>query len=95
MLCFLGNAQSHLRSEVYDACVIAEKEAKSTCGAVAERLRRRSREQNVPGSIPRLGISVEVTSRNANFHGLYTVRTPLSGIRKGDKKNVPLSGGPT
>ena len=32
------------------------------CGAVAERLRRRSREQKVPSSIPRLGISVEVTS---------------------------------
>ena len=33
---------------------------KGFCGAV-ERLRRRSREQNVPSSIPRLGISVEVT----------------------------------
>ena len=32
------------------------------CGAVAERLRRRSREQKGPSSIPRLGISVEVTS---------------------------------
>ena len=31
-------------------------------GAVAERLRRRSREQEVPSSIPGLGISVEVTS---------------------------------
>ena len=29
---------------------------------VAERLRRRSREQKVRSSIPRLGISVEVTS---------------------------------
>ena len=29
---------------------------------VAGRLRRRPREQNVPSSIPRLGISVEVTS---------------------------------
>ena len=31
-------------------------------GRMTERLRRRSREQNVPSSIPRLGISVEVTS---------------------------------
>ena len=33
-----------------------------THGAVAELLMRRSREQNVLSSIPRLGISVEVTS---------------------------------
>ena len=33
------------------------------CGAVAERLRDRSREQNVPSSIPRSGINVEVTSQ--------------------------------
>ena len=32
------------------------------CGAVAERLRHRSRVQNVPSSIPRLNINVEVTS---------------------------------
>ena len=32
------------------------------CGAVVERLRRRPREKNVPSSIPRLGISVEVSS---------------------------------
>ena len=31
-------------------------------GAVAERLMHRSREHKVPSSIPRLGISVEVTS---------------------------------
>ena len=30
--------------------------------SLAERLRRRSREQKVPSSIPRSGISVEVTS---------------------------------
>ena len=32
-------------------------------GAVAERLRHRSCEQKVPSSIPRSGISVEVTSQ--------------------------------
>ena len=33
------------------------------CGAVAERLRHRSREQKVPSSSPRLDISVEVTKK--------------------------------
>ena len=35
--------------------------ASSLNGAMAERLRHRSREQKVPSLIPRLGISVEVT----------------------------------
>ena len=43
------------------------------CGAVAERLRHHSREQKVPRSIPRLDVSVEVTSLNANFDRLICV----------------------
>ena len=39
-----------------------------TLEIAAERLRRRSREQKIPSSIPRLDISVEVTDLNANFH---------------------------
>ena len=41
---------NYLHIEIYDR-------------AVAEQLRYRSREENVPSSIPRLGISVEVTSQ--------------------------------
>ena len=42
---------------------ILSKEEVRVCGAVAKRLRHRSREQKVPSSIPRSGISVHVTSQ--------------------------------
>ena len=47
---------------IYHDTYQARDRINESCGAVAERLRRRSREQNVPSSIPRLGISIEVTS---------------------------------
>ena len=48
---------------------------------VAERLRHRSFDQKVPSSIPRSGISVEVTSLNAYFLMLYVFNVVCASRR--------------